>query len=247
VYASHRVRKQAQADAFFMFKKNRRVLANGNDAEIATGGLRLAGDPSPHWQYAVEGAWQTGRKQDGAVKIPVAAAARRDVRAWGVNSRLTWLARDVREQRVSLIGEFLSGDDPDTPGRDELFDVLWGRYPRFSDVIAAGFTAENAATYQMGNLVRIGPEWSFAPTKTSSLLLGWQRLFAFEPVTTRATRRAAFSQDGRCRGDYFRATWRKKFSKNVSGLLTGEALNQGDFYTERDVLTFLRGEIALTF
>ncbi len=247
VYASHRIRKQMQAEAFFIFKKNRRVLATGNDAEISTGGLRLAGDPSPRWQYSFEGALQTGNKQDGSVKIPAAVPTRRDVRAWGVNSRLTWLARDARDQRVSIVGEFLSGDDPKTTGRDELFDVLWGRYPRFSDVIAAGFTTENAALYQMGNLVRIGPEWSLAPTKTSTLVVGWQRLFALEAVPTRATRRAAFSQDGRTRGDYFRATWRQKFSKNVSGLVTGEALNQGDFYAERDVLSFLRVEVAVTF
>jgi hypothetical protein len=247
VYFANRALSAAQFDAFFIFKKNHRVLAAGNDAELSTLGLRVAGDPSRHWQYALEGAIQGGSKQDAAVKISLPVSARRDVRAWGVNSRITWLRRDAYEQRVSLIGEFLSGDDPETTERDELFDVLWGRNPRFSDIVATTFTGENAATYQAGNLARIGPEWSAALTKQASLTIGWQRLLALEAVPTRATRRSAFSQDGQRRGDYFRIAWRQRFTKNVSGLLLGEALKQGDFYTSRDTLTFVRAEILLVF
>jgi hypothetical protein len=247
MYASNRSLAAVQLDAFFIHKKNRRVLANGNDARLSTLGFRAGGDLSPNWQYSVEAAFQGGSKHDGTVKIPVVVSARRDVRAWGANSRLSWLARDAHEQRVSLIGEYMSGDDPSTTGRDEMFDVLWGRCPRFSDIVATGFGVENAATYQAANLVRIGPEWSIAPTKKTSLTVGWQTLLALEKMPTRATRRTAFSNEGHQRGEYFRIAWKQRFTGRVSGLLMGEVLKQGDFYTRRDTLTFVRAEVAVTF
>jgi hypothetical protein len=247
VYVANKSVRAAQIDAFVIYKENHRVLANGNAAELFTPGFRVAGDLSTHWQYQVEGAYQFGRKKDPTVKNPVPATMRRDVRAAGANSRITWLARDAMEQRVSLIAEYISGDDPGTTETDEMFDLLWGRCPRFSDIVATAFSVENVCTYQAANLVRVGPEWSFAPTKATGLTVGWQRLFAPETVPTRTAKLAAFSGGGHERGDFFRATWRQKFSKSLSGLVTVEALKQGDFYARRDTLKFLRLELALAF
>ena len=247
LYAANRSLAAARIDAFVIYKENRRVLANGNDSELTTPGVRVWGDAGRHWQYSTEAAWQFGEKRDPTVRNPVLAAMRRDVRAWGGNARVTWLARDARENRVSLIAEYLSGDDPGTTGRDEMFDLLWGRCPRFSDIVATAFSTENACTYQAANLVRVGPEWSFAPTKTTGLTVGWQKLFAPEMTPTRTAKLAMFSGNGHDRGDFFRATWRQKFSKSLSGLVTAEALKQGDFYARRDTLKFLRVELAVTF
>ncbi len=247
LYAANRSVAVARVDAFVIYKENRRVLTNGNDSELTTPGVRVWGDVGKHWQYLAEAAWQFGEKRDPTVRNPAPVTMRRDARAWGGNARVTWLARDVRGNRVSLIAEYLSGDDPATRGRDEMFDLLWGRCPRFSDIVATAFSTENACTYQAANLVRVGPEWSFAPTKATGLTVGWQRLFAPETTPTRTAKLAAFSGSGHERGDFFRATWRQKFTKSLSGLLTAEALKQGDFYARRDTLKFLRAEVAVMF
>jgi hypothetical protein len=247
VYAANRAIERVQLDGFFIYKENRRVLANGNDARLSTAGFRVAGALSPAWQYSVEGAFQSGSKQDVTLKIPAGISGRRDVQAWAGNGRFTWLAKDEYDQRLSLIAEYLSGDDPGTTGRDEMFDMLWGRCPRFSDIVATAFSVENGCTYQAANLVRLGPEWSCVPTKATSFTLGWQALLAPETVPTRASKPAAFSGSGRRRGDFFRAIWRQRLSKRVTTLLALEALKQGDFYSRRDTLTFLRAEIAVTF
>jgi hypothetical protein len=38
-----------------------------------------------------------------------------------------------------------------------------------------------------------------------------------------------------------------QFSKHVSGYVMGEGIWQGDYYTQHELMTFIRAEINLTF
>ena len=70
------------------------------------------------------------------------------------------------KNQVSLVGEFLSGDDPNTKGKDEMFDVLWGRWPRWTELGTWDYAAETGRKYlQMNNLGRVGLNWNVTPVK----------------------------------------------------------------------------------
>ena len=58
---------------------------------------------------------------------------------------------------------------------------------------------------------------------------------------------ALFSDAGHFRGHYVQAVVKHQFSKYVSGHLWAEWVWQGNYYAQRDVLTFLRAEMALGF
>jgi hypothetical protein len=74
-----------------------------------------------HWQYSLEGAYQFGHKQDPMVKNPVNLGTQwRSIDAFGAKGKLTYLLKDKANNQFSLVGEVLSGDDPNT-GKDEMF------------------------------------------------------------------------------------------------------------------------------
>lgn len=56
-----------------------------------------------------------------------------------------------------------------------------------------------------------------------------------------------FSRDGNFRGHYIQAVLKHQFTPRISGHLWSEFVWQGDYYTQRDLLTFLRAEVFFTF
>jgi hypothetical protein len=145
---------------------------------------------------------------------------------------------------LGLAYEFLSGDDPDTQD-DEMFDNLWGRWPRWSEIGLYSYAAEtrigNAA-----NLHRIGPSWSITPIKNLDFSASYYALFAQHEVATRAPQ-VLFSGTDRFRGHFFQAVLKYKFSRHVSGHLWGEVQLPGDYYVNDKLMSFLRAEVLFTF
>ena len=249
LYASNKSLPNTQADGYFIYKKDDQVFSNGDNADIYTLGAKLSGTPEPHWQYSVEGAWQWGEKTDPTVKTPVnVSTLRRDIRAFGWNAKLTRLFKDPLNNQVSLVGEYLSGDDPNTTGRDEMFDVLWGRWPRFSELYIYSYPMENGGKIaQLNNLLRAGASWSLTPMKGMSFSATYNALFAPEEVPTRNLSASLFSRSGHFRGHFVQLVLKHQFNKHLSGHLWTEFLRQGDYYARRDTLSFLRAELMLTF
>jgi hypothetical protein len=250
-YASNKSLKNVQVDGYFIYKHDDRETFEvqgvkktpGDDADIYTAGGSISGALADHWQYSVEGAYQFGWKAD---KIEGVFESR-DVDAYGGKTRLTYLFKDHLNNQVSLAGEFLSGDDPKTPGKDEMFDILWGRWPRWSDLYVYSYAGEaNMRVAQMNNLGRVGPTWSFNPAKKLTFSTTYNALFAPQAIPTRAVP-AAFSDNGNFRGHLAQALLKYQFNKHVSGHLLGEWVWQGDYYKERDVMSFLRAEMTYTF
>lgn len=245
LYASNKTLKNLQADGYFIYKHDEKVFATGDNADIFTLGGKLTGSPADHWQYSVEGAYQTGTKQDRILGV----WAERDIDAFGGKAKLSYLFKDAWKNQVSLCAEFLSGDDPQS-GKDEMFDVLWGRWPRWSELYIYSYINETSRKVaQMNNLARIGPFWSSSPVTGMTVSLAYNALFAPQTMPTRqvAALPPLFSNTGHFRGHYLQAVLKQQFSKHFSGHLWGEWIWEGDYYASQQTMSFLRGEVTFTF
>ncbi len=252
LYVSNKSIKNTQIDGYFIYKNDRRATfmvagvpkTPGDNADIGTVGGKITGTPNENWQYSIEGAYQFGSKYDRISGI----FARRDIAAYGGKGKITYSLKDDLNNQFILSGEILSGDDPKTPGKDEMFDVLWGRWPRWSELYIYSYINETSGKIaQMNNLGRLGYTWSFVPVKGTSVSLTYNALFAMESTPTRTVAPTLFSDNGRFRGHYVQAILKRQFDKYTSGHLWVEMIKEGNFYTSRDVLTFIRAEIMFTF
>ena len=258
----------ANLDGYFIYKHDTRLnnpppASFGDNADIYTLGGRASGLLEDHWKYSVEGAYQFGEKQDPELNQggnnPVLAPSAettgfRDVRAFGVNSKLSYLFKDQWNNQLSFSYEFLSGDDPKT-GNDEMFDVLWGRWPRWSEMYNIYSYVPETRVGQTANLHRFGPTWSLNPMKDMDFSLTYFALLADQDVPTRPLNQAfglpatdtPFSNNGNFRGHYLQAVLKYKFTKNLSGHLWSEFLLPGDYYVSRDLVDFVRAELMFSF
>jgi hypothetical protein len=263
----------ANLDGFFIYKHDTRVndapsLLFGDNADIFTLGGSVSGVVQDHWKYSAEGAYQFGQKQDPFLNVggnnPLLAASAqttgfRDIEAFGVNSKLTYMVKDAMNTQVGLNYEFLSGDDPNTKN-DEMFDILWGRWPRWSEIYNIYSYVQETRVGQTANIHRIGPSLTLTPVKNLDLSASYYVLLADQAVATRSEYLAGpalglpvgalghpFSNDnGTFRGHYLQAILKYKFSQHLSGHLWSEFVFPGDYYTSRDMITFLRAEIMFT-
>jgi len=248
VYASNKSIKNTQIDGYFIYKRDSKVTSSGNNGEAYTAGARVAGTISPKWQYSSEVAYQWGRR-DLALRYPTTQAARmRTIEASGSISKLTYLFKDKLNNQISVLAEYLSGDDKDTTGTDEMFDVLWGRYPRVGETWAVAYSAETSSrNAQYQNMSRIGATWTISPIKDGSIATSYFAMFAPENVPTRAATANLFSRDGHFRAHTVQVVAKQKINKWLNALLFAEASFLGDYYTHHDRITFVRAELLATF
>jgi hypothetical protein len=248
LYASNQSVKNTRIDGYFIYKRDERVRPNGDDANIYTVGTKVTGNPWTHWSYSVEGGYQFGDKTDPTLTGDTSGLSRkRDLRAFGVNTRLSYLLGDRLNNQFSVIYEYLSGDDPNTTGRDEMFDVLWGRWPRWSELYIYSYLPENSGKIaQLNNIQRVGAGWNLNPIKGLTVGAYYNALFAPESVPTRAGGAIGlFSETGNFRGHFLQAVATHTFNRHVRGHLWSEFVWQGDYYAQRDTMTFLRAEISI--
>ncbi len=250
LYLSNKSVKDMQIDGYFIYKRDAQEYSNGDNADIYTIGSKISGTPAPHWAYLVEGAYQFGNKQDATVGSSYINSAGdwRDINAYGANARLTYLFKDKLNDQLSFIFECLSGDDPNTKGTDEMFDVLWGRHSRWSELYVYSYINETSRKLaQMNNIVRFGPNWAFTPITNTTFSATYNALFAPENTPTRAASPTSFSDSGNFRGHYLQTFLKHKFNDHVSAHLWSEFVWMGDYYTHKDMASFLRAEMLFTF
>lgn len=240
---------KANLNPYFIYKQDNRISdpmvpPGGDSADIYTLGARIFGFLDEHWKYSVEGAYQFGQKQDPAIHDPSSSMEYRDMSAYGLNSRLTYLFKDSLNNQLTLSYELLSGDDPNSKD-DEMFDVLWGRYPFWSEFGLYSYARETRVG-QQANLHRIGPSWTVTPLKNLDFSASYYALFAPEEVATRGAA-GLFTGDSNFRGHFCSAILKYKFSPHLSGHLWSELFFPGDYYVHKDMMDFLRAELSLTF
>ncbi len=253
LYIANKSLPAANLDGFFIYKHDSAIndapaSLFSDNADIFTFGGRVSGLVAEHWNYSAEGAYQFGRKQY-QYNPPVTAPLDENfhnLSAFGVNSKISYLFKDEMNDQLSMVFEFLSGDNPKT-GNDEMFDVLWGRWPQWSEMYNIYSYVNETRVGQTANLIRFGPSWSVEPIKDMNFSLSYNALFADQDKPTQATVPTAFTGTGDFRGHYLQSIIKYKFTKHLSGLLMGECLFPGDFYTSRQVMDFVRAEINLTF
>ena len=268
LWVANKSREDANLDGYFIYKHDTRlngypVPTFGDNGDIYTLGGRVSGLVREQWKYSVEGAYQFGRKQDnelnqGGANPYLAPSAQttgfRGLNAFGVNSKLAYLFKDRWNDQLSLSYEFLSGDDPKTGG-DEMFDVLWGRWPRWSEMYNIYSYVPETRVGQTANLHRIGPTWTLNPVPAMELDASYFILLADQDAPTRDLNKALlgpgapspFTGTGNFRGQYLQGIMKYKFNQHLSGHLWSEFLFPGDFYVNRAMMSFLRAEVMLTF
>jgi hypothetical protein len=254
----------ANLDGYFIYKHDDRLndpVTFGDNADIYTMGGRLSGLVQENWKYSVEGAYQCGRKQDPDLNANpyLAAAAQttgyRTLNAYALNSKLTYLTKDPFNDQFSLSCEFLSGDNPNTKG-DEMFDVLWGRWPSWSEMYNIYSYVQETRVGQTANLIRFGPSWTINPIPKMEFDMSYYMLLADQDTPTRDLNYVptpngvgpdAFSRSGDDRGQYLQAILKYKFNQHLSAHLWEELLFPGDYYVNHTMMSFFRVEVMLTF
>lgn len=231
LYASNRSFKDTEIDGWFAYKHARRVLQNGDNADIYVPGLRVARNFSEAWRAETELAPEFGDKNG------------RTLEAFGAVSSVSCRFRDPMQNVARLTYEYLSGDQTGSKGTNEAFDPLWGRWPMWTDLL--GFTyARETRAQEITNLHRVGPGWSFVPCKHAEIQANYFLLFADE--NTRGGQ-PGFSADGRCRGQFVSAFLKFFFTDHLTGQFQAEFFMPGNYYSSAmsDAATFFRYEMAL--
>ena len=255
LWVANKSMPEANLDGYFFYKHDNAIndFAFGtpnarkyrpDNADIYTIGARISGLVSKHWKYSAEGAYQFGQKQDPSIQFPSSSLAWRDINAFGLNTKLNYLFNDRLKNQLGVACEFLSGDDPKTQN-DEMFDNLWGRWPRWSEIGLYSFAAETRIGNE-ANILRIGPNWSITPVKNLDFSAAYYALLTEHDVATRAPQ-SLIPGTGNFRGHFAQAILKYKFSKHVSAHLWGEVQLPGNYYTYDATWFFIRPEVMLTF
>lgn len=259
-FVSNKSLPKANLDAYFIYKQDQAKYAFGDFGNVYTLGGKVSGPVTEHFEYAAEGAYQFGNKEFTGSNGGYTGAKSTDYElgAFGLNSRVTYLLKDPLKNRFRMSFEYLSGDDRGTPGRNEGFDILWGRYPRFSELFAPN-ASETGRPGQFGNLIRFGPAWEITPMKNLDYHLEYTPMFAehqfSNPLTSTgspaglpgAAPGGAGFGDGYFRGHYMQTWLKYKFNQHLSGHLWGEFIWAGDYYRSANLWSFLRAEVLMTF
>jgi len=224
---------KTEVNGYFIYKRGRPYLANGYDAEIYTFGLLVAGDITPKLRYSVDVAGQFGNKNDA------------NLCALGSLDRLTYSFKDKLDSQLYTEYEYLSGDDPGTRGTNESFDILWGRYPQFSDLYVYTMVRETRVG-DYTNLHRLAFGYITHPIKKMEASATYHLLFS---ETNPLGDMPRFSQTGNFRGQLLTAILKYKFTSFMTGMLQGEFLFPGDYYTDdsNDPSVFLQAELMFSF
>jgi hypothetical protein len=232
VQVVHRSIPRTRLDGYFLYKNDDPVLANGNEGEIYTvgGGGEYRFDERTRWSGTV--AVQFGDRND------------RTHQALGALTRLDHDLEDAWGSSLHLDYEYLSGDDPDSAA-NEAFDILWGRWPRFSEMILYTYIGETRIG-DYTNLHRVAAGWSGEPHERLGLRADWQFLFADENTLAG---QPGFDESGKFRGQLWTGRASYRFSEHVSGHLHGELFCPGDYTTDdrNDTAYFFRLELMFTW
>jgi hypothetical protein len=251
LYLTNRSWEPVQLEGFFIYKNDNPIdqtvtnmppegLADwSKKAEIYTFGGAVSGTEGENWKYRAEMAYQTGNKEDRS-------GVERDLDAFGVLTNLEYLFKDSANSSVHVGYEYASGDDPSTSD-NEQFDLLWGEWPRWSELYIYTYVPETMVA-ESTNLHRVNFGHKFNINKQWQLCTDYHALWADE---TGQPWNPGFqvSSEHRFRGSLITMWAKYKFSSQLYGHLLAEYFCPGDYYPKQnnDGAYFLRFNLEYTF
>ena len=253
LYLTNKSMARTQLEGFFMYKNDNPANTTSVEelpphwtrkAEIFTFGGAIAGTPTEHWKYRIEGAIQTGEKSD--ITPNFSTGEMQDLQAYGALANLEYSFKDSLDNSLHVGGEYASGDDPDTR-RNEQFDLLWAKWPRWSELYIYTYTEETMIA-DCTNLIRLNVGHKFQPHKNWRISTDYHALWADEtgaPWRGRLT----LDDDSNFRGHLFTCWANYTFGKQLKGHLLGEYFFPGDYYEKvnNDEALWLRFNLEYTF
>lgn len=260
LYLTNTSFKPVQLEGYFIYKQDRPLSAGdtltnfpaiwAETGEVYTLGAAVSGIHAEHWKYRAEGAVQTGRKAgDLPSSRPNSSpyGPTEDLRAFGTLDTLEYQFKDEHENATHVTYEYDSGDDPGT-NRDERFDLLWGRWPRWSEL----FIFEYANETRVGdatNLHRLNLGHRINLTKQWQLSADYHALWADQNAGAVGASKLALSEHSRFRGSLYAATLRYKVSDQLSAYGLMEYFSPNSYYRDPsdDRAWFFRLNIEYVF
>lgn len=261
VYVTNKSIPNVSIEPYFIYKRNQHeepstetARRQGTDADIFTFGTRVAGTVGKNWKYSTNVAGQFGNRDGQAGAY---TNNNQEICAWATNNRITYLFNDAWKDEVYFDYEFLSGDKAhrySNDGRDEGFDVLWGRYPRWTEGYGFSYAAENRGnmngrTMDLGNTHRFGPGWSAKPTSAMEVGLRYNFLFADETTQYDLNPQNLVFGSSHYRGQMLVPYFKYAFNQHMFTRVMPEFFFPGGFYKDlcNDVGTFVRVEFVFTW
>ena len=224
-------------DLYYLFKRETKSRLSDNDLpgrNTHTFGTRLMPKLSETLSAEFEGAAQAGEKDGGASTAGYMGYA-----------GLTYKpAVETYKPFATLACYYLSGDsDHGTGDNDTSWNPLWARWPQYSEM----YPYSDKGVCYWSNLIypNVTVGSAFAPGHKVSANVG--PMFA-------AAEDGLGGGEGDLRGWFGMARYDFPLAKNLfgkrgdlSGHLTAEVLDPGDYYTSDTVAYFLRWEVILRF
>ncbi len=260
LYVTNTSLKPIQLEGFLMYKNDNPIdepvtnMSNAwsRKAEIFTIGGGISGTQGENWKYRAEGAFQTGTKHDPGSHLDedektvydLSVGEEHDMEAYGALATLEYLFNDSHANATHVTYEYASGDDPDTDD-NEQFDLLWGEWPRWSELLI--YTASYETTpAELTNLHRLNIGHKINLNKQWTLTADYHALWADEPGVSS---RYSISREHDFRGDLFTAWAKFKFSRQLYGHLLGEYFIPGGYFQNRtdSEAFFLRVNVEYVF
>ena len=250
IYITNKSLAKTELNGYFIYKHDEADLGTrpgdigagsmapwqaGADSDIYTFGARAVHDLTANINLMGEIAGQFGNKNG------------QDLCAMGANTLATYKFNDPKKHEVHIGYEFLSGDNSSTDGRTEQFDPLWGRWARFSELLAYTVALENRPG-EATNMHRLNVGMSCAPCEKITLGADYNLLFANH---NSYGGRGIFStsSDSNFRGQLIAGRMTYQFNKHISGHLLAELFFPGNFYNNayNEVAGFFRYELNFTW
>jgi len=222
-----------EINAYFMTKDTRARRPTGWTGDTHVFGGRVLTMPDPKWQLYGEAAFQRGDRNG------------RDISAFGANSSLTYKFNDPKGNTLSAEYEYLSGDDPNTVN-DESFDLMWGRWPRWSELYIYCMFPENGRIAQITNLQRVAWAWNINPHPVLNFKAFYHLLYANENPTGLTRVPTLVSENGSFRGQLLTGKLSYNFAKHIPGHILVEKFFANDYYSPQhpDNTLMVRFEIG---
>jgi alginate export protein len=233
---AHKLNDTSQASGYYIWKQDMKHSFNtsGTDKDIHTFGGLYEHVIDDNWDYWGEGAVQTGQRNH------------KDIKAYGLNSKLNYSFNDAQNTTVYLGYEYLSGDDPGTTGTYEGFDPLWGRYGRLETLLGDVYgSREGRRPAEFSNMHRLAMGWHADLNEKLDFGINYYLLWAPENqmgsgVTTTGAK---------FRGQNIQFKTNYKHNKFVTSQVFFELFGPGSYYADsnNDTAAFLMYQLLVKF